>query len=438
MLPTEATDSSLDLFEKPALLVTFDGSFCQKVGSVYSPNGPMLEFEVTGDRNNFIDLQKIFLEIKCKIVQASEADLKYDAEAAADVTKTDAPYFCNNVLHSLFSDCTVSANGLKISNANGNYAQKSFIETEFSHNKDAKATWLACQGYSYEDNPRAIAAAEVNRRKALVRQSAESTFYGKVAEEFFTCDRHLLSGVTLRISFRRSIDDFVIISDDAGKSYKVKIFEANLYVRKMTLNDDVVSAIEKTFLSSPASYPYLETITKTFSASTGLQSWKQEDVFSREPIRRLAICLNTNEAFLGSKQLNLFHFRKFNLEQICIYRNRRPVADSPINTADVKRLYFNTMSDLAYIDNGHGISLSEYSNHFNMVFDLTSTQQASHDFIHPELANRSISIELKFSAALPNKIEIFIFGEKASTIFIDSARRVSKNHILTNGWMKMK
>ena len=111
MLPTEATHSSLDLFEKPALLVTFDGSFCQKVGPVYSPNGPMLEFEVAGDRNNFIDLQKIFLEIKCKIVQGSEGDLKYDAGAAADVTKTDAPYFCNNVLHSLFSDCTVSANG---------------------------------------------------------------------------------------------------------------------------------------------------------------------------------------------------------------------------------------------------------------------------------------------------------------------------------------
>ena len=432
MLPTEATHSSLDLFEKPALLVTFDGSFCQKVGPVYSPNGPMLEFEVAGDRNIFIDLQKIFLEIKCKIVQASEADLKYDAGAAADVTKTDAPYFCNNVLHSLFSDCTVSANGLKISNANGNYAHKSFIETEFSHNKDAKATWLACQGYSYEDNPGAIATAEVNRRKALVRQSAECTFYGKVAVDFFTCDRHLLSGVTLRISFRRSIDDFVVISDDAGKSYKVKIIEANLYVRKMTLNDDVVSAIEKTLLTSPASYPYLETITKTFLASTGLESWKQEDVFSREPIRRLAICLNTNEVFLGSKQLNPFHFRKFNLEQICIYRNGLPVADSPINTADVKRLYFNTMSDLAYIDNGHGISLSEYHNHFIMVFDLTSTQQAPHDFIHPELTNCSISIELKFSTALPSNIEIFIIGEKASTIFIDSPRRVSKNHILTN------
>ena len=109
-----------------------------------------------------------------------------------------------------------------------------------------------------------------------------------------------------------------------------------------------------------------------------------------------------------------------------------PRCRQPINTADVKRLYFSTMSDLAYIDNGHGISLSEYTNYFIMVFDLTTTQQASHDFIHPELTNCSISIELKLSAALPSNIEIFIIDEKASTIFIDSARRVLKNHILTN------
>ena len=165
LLPTEATHSSLDLFEKPALLVTFDGSFCQKLGPVYSPNGPMLEFEVCVDRNNFIDLQKICLEIKCKIVQSSGADLKHNAEAPTDKAKTDAPHFWNNVLHSLFSDCAVSANGLKISNDNGNYAHISFIETEFSHNKDAINTWLACQSYSFEENPATLSTTEIDRRK---------------------------------------------------------------------------------------------------------------------------------------------------------------------------------------------------------------------------------------------------------------------------------
>ena len=41
LLPSEATHSSLDLFEKPSLLVTFNCSFCQKLGPAYRPNGPI-------------------------------------------------------------------------------------------------------------------------------------------------------------------------------------------------------------------------------------------------------------------------------------------------------------------------------------------------------------------------------------------------------------
>ena len=54
------------------------------------------------------------------------------------------------------------------------------------------------------------------------------------------------------------------MSDDAAKYYKLEITEAILYVRKMTSNVDVMSAIERTLLSSPSSYPYFKTIKKHF------------------------------------------------------------------------------------------------------------------------------------------------------------------------------
>ena len=79
---------------------------------------------------------------------------------------------------------------------------------------------------------------------------------------------------------------------------------------------------------------------------------------------------------------------------------------------------------------GHGMSLSDYPKHFTMVFDLTSTQQASHDFIHPELTNYSKSIALKFSAALRTNVEIFLIGEKASTIFVDTAQKSYSNKLM--------
>ena len=68
-LPIETSHTSLDIFERPQLRVNFDGSFEQKIGPLYAPNGPTLEFEVKGDRANFIDLQNIYLEVKCKIVK---------------------------------------------------------------------------------------------------------------------------------------------------------------------------------------------------------------------------------------------------------------------------------------------------------------------------------------------------------------------------------
>ena len=100
-----------------------------------------------------------------------------------------------------------------------------------------------------------------------------------------------------------------------------------------------------------------------------------------------------------------------------------------MDTTDNKRLYFNSMAALAYVESGHGISLSDFPHHYVMVFDLTSTQEATHDFIHPELTNSSLSVELKFGRALPHNVEILCFGEKASTVYIDSSRNVSVNAI---------
>ena len=58
LLPAEATHATIDLFEKKPQLNTFDNAFTPKIGPFYSPDGPMLEFEVLGEENNFIDLPK--------------------------------------------------------------------------------------------------------------------------------------------------------------------------------------------------------------------------------------------------------------------------------------------------------------------------------------------------------------------------------------------
>ena len=166
----------------------------------------------------------------------------------------------------------LTANGIKISSANGNYAQKAFIETEFSHNKEAKDTWLKCQGYPYEQQPDDFTKTVFTTRIAETRESAVISFIGRIASDFFSFDKHLISGVTLRIAFLRNRPEYALLYDDETEDYKIEFLQANLYVRKMTVSDNVYSAIETTLTKTPALYRYTEIIPKTFLLSTGVQS----------------------------------------------------------------------------------------------------------------------------------------------------------------------
>ena len=121
---------------------------------------------------------------------------------------------------------------------------------------------------------------------------------------------------------------------------------------------------------------------------TDVQSWRQEDVFAKEPVRRMILAMSSNTAYLRTNQTNLFHYQKFRLNENIVYRNSLPIAGTPVSRTDNKRIYYNTLEALDFVfNNSRGISLANYHNFYFKAFDLTSTQEAPHDFMHPELTN---------------------------------------------------
>ena len=79
---------------------------------------------------------------------------------------------------------------------------KPSLKRNFIQEKLQKNTWLVCQGYYYEDEPAKIDGTDgrvddVAARKALVANFQENYFIGKPASDILTCDKHLLSVVTL-------------------------------------------------------------------------------------------------------------------------------------------------------------------------------------------------------------------------------------------------
>ena len=88
----------------------------------------------------------------------------------------------------------------------------------------------------------------------------------------------------------------------------------------------------------------------------------------------MIIAMATNQAYLGTNCTNPFHYLKFNLSQIVVYRNGQLIVGTLVSTTFNHRIYFNTLETLDFLDKGgHGITLDNYPNHFILVFNLTST-----------------------------------------------------------------
>ena len=72
----------------------------------------------------------------------------------------------------------------------------------------------------------------------------------------------------------------------------------------------------------------METIARIFIIPSGQNQFIQENVFNKAPIRRIAIAMNTNSAFTGNFQENLFHYQKFGLRDLRILRGVRAMVYS--------------------------------------------------------------------------------------------------------------
>ena len=79
-------------------------------------------------------------------------------------------------------------------------------------------------------------------------------------------------------------------------------------------------------------YPYTEVLPRTFFAKIAKGSWSHEDIFSKEPFRRMVIAMFTNQVYLGTNCDNRFHYQKISLSQTVVHRNGQTNVGTPVST----------------------------------------------------------------------------------------------------------
>ena len=127
--------------------------------------------------------------------------------------------------------------------------------------------------------------------------------------------------------------------------------------------------------------------------------------------------MNSNSAFTGSLAENPFRYQQFNLRDIGILRGGQPFVRHDMT--DKCHLYVTTMKAMNFQDDIPSIPVDNFKDHYVLVFDLTSMQDATEHCHYPELIGEPLRLELNFSSPLENVTKVIVLGERMSSVAVE-------------------
>ena len=223
----ESTTSQLDLFSVPPSQTSLeDGSFTEyHPVSVLTCTSP-IEFTVSAENSNYIDLANSFLYVRASVTTSNGADLAKTAEIAPEC----------NFLHMLWSQVDVYLNGSLVTQSNNNYPYRAYIENLLSFGQKAKKSQLSALLWHHNTSRHFDSCAAANKgytqRKALAAESKEIDMMGKLHIDLTFQNRYLLNGVEVRLRLIRSKDLFCLHRNANQAQNKVSLKEVTLFVVK--------------------------------------------------------------------------------------------------------------------------------------------------------------------------------------------------------------
>ena len=171
-------------------------------------------------------------------------------------------------------------------------------------------------------------------------------------------------------------------------------------------------------------FNYLETLAKNFIISARKRQFFQENIFNNAPVRQIAISMNTNSAFSGSYTQNPVWYQQFDLRQIRTLRRGQPIVD--FDAADNGGLYVTTMKAMNIQKDIPSIPIDNFKDHYVLVFDLTSMQDATEYCFYPELVGEPLRLELNFTFPLKHVTELIVLGRRMFLVAVDKFGVVRK------------
>lgn len=429
--------SELDLFELPPIQT----SVTSVDTVVYNPttsldNSSSIEFVIPGNGDTYKNLGSIYLRLLVEL-KTNEGAFKTETENEDKLKKIGV---ANNLLHSLFRQCTVSLNNVQVEQCN-DYHYKAFFQTLLNYGCDSVKTHLSTTGWVLdEQNLDSLLPTENPKhgeRNAWFQTSSgfnrKMELYGKLHVDFFNINKFLLNNVDLKLTLNREKSEFYMMERPENSSY-INILEANLFIEHVHINPALLLVHNKMLEKTSAKYPFKRVAVRQYTLNAGTSSLSIDNVVLGRKPNMLLFSMLSNKRFVAARNLNPFYLEMFNLEQFVLYVDGKQVPSKPLvikhstEGDNISARAYNALfsqTGIRHFDKGHQITKQLFDScYFMLAFDLTPDASYSSVCMNP-ITQCSIRIEGNFKTNLTEAVTCLIICEYDSMVEIDKLRNVA-------------
>ena len=249
-----------------------------------------------------------------------------------DLDNKDFTAVTNNFLHSLFSQCSITLNGVPITQASELYQYHSYLETLLTYGSDASTShltnsfWYLNDGDMLPCDPTAEKTATTNNgfitRWNRIKQSKEVQLYGRLHSDYCNVPLYLVPGVRIQIKLTKARPNFYLMNKTADSKTQFKFLDAQLIVKSVKPHPNIILALEKGFF---ARYNFTRVELKSFTFSSGSKSLSIDNAVLGPIPKRLLFAMVKNSDLNGSLDTNPFNLKHYDINHFTLFVNGKQV-----------------------------------------------------------------------------------------------------------------
>lgn len=344
---------------------------------------------------------------------------------------------CNNSLHSLYENVTLSINGKHVSGNSATYAYTSYFKNLFDCSDGSKRGPMSAVGYYTIPNPQDYASTQhadlAKPGTADLTTSAQMEFCGRPNLDIFDQHKAMIGGADIRLVLTPKSAAFYILNELDNIKYTVSMSDAEFSVFVCKLSPQVDQALNMTLKENMARYHFERHETHATTIPTGAVTHQIDNLLRGQLPRKIFLAFIPNTAYNGSFKQNPFKFKHYDVRSISLFRNNELINGRPLTpnfaankTLDEYLSLYEALNGNEW-DSKFTLSRKEWKTGntifgFNLSEDLSEGNQC--DGYLNVSKHGSMRLDLTFGTALPEVVTVLLYCVYDSNLFINGYRQV--------------